>query len=675
MEAVFLYLLKVNGLLVVFYLAYYLLLSKETFFQSNRWFLLLGIASSFIFPLISFTHIIWIEPEPIIENTNFYTTTIPFQAEPIVEKFNWNKLLFVSYILVSLFFLTKLTIEIFSFFKIIKKGNKLKTENIVLVETNENQNPFSFFNYLVFNKSNFTEEELALILIHEKIHIQQRHSIDVLLMKFLCLLFWANPIIWFYRKAILENLEFIADNQTSLITNKTYEYQKTLLKTIICKNQLSITNQFYQSLIKKRIVMLNTNPSSKKKVWKYSLVLPFLIGFIFLFQIETIAQVKESEEIPESDYAFTSNYSSIITAKSSDKELKELEKTFSDEKSKLTISKVKRNKANEIIEIKLSFDTGKTYNTIFERKSTEPIDDIEIYVDTDANNLKTAGFKEVLKSGDYSKEDLITVEGLGKDTQENEYWSMDNMTKNGKEVVLVINGKVKGPTEKVKLPLNEEIGEMKELSAEDFEKKYNIKADKNKNYYEVQTVKTTADHELPELPIPPAPPAHPYNKLREAPEAPEFPEAPEYPSNPKDEKGIKKFEERMIVFEKKMKNMEPQMQKFEKEMEKYEREMKSLEPDMKAFEKQMEKFEKEMEVYQEKIMEQHKIIHGKRTEKIIERNENRDQLIKDKREAIEAERMALIAQKEAIKNQIEAEKQKLKAELARQKAAESKRME
>ena len=82
----------------------------------------------------------------------------------------------------------------------------------------------------IINKQNFSPEELELILVHEKIHIQQRHSIDVLISKLLCLLFWVNPMVWRYRKAILENLEFIADQQTSARTNKTYEYQKTLLK-------------------------------------------------------------------------------------------------------------------------------------------------------------------------------------------------------------------------------------------------------------------------------------------------------------------------------------------------------------------------------------------------------------------------------------------------------------
>lgn len=63
------------------------------------------------------------------------------------------------------------------------------------------------------------------------------------------------------------------------------------------------------------------------------------------------------------------------------------------------------------------------------------------------------------------------------------------MTKNGKEVVLIINGKIKDATEKIKLSLDEEIGKMTEITATEFEKKYNTKANKNKIYYEIETEK------------------------------------------------------------------------------------------------------------------------------------------------------------------------------------------
>jgi hypothetical protein len=239
----------------------------------------------------------------------------------------------------------------------------------------------------------FTEEEIEHILTHESVHVKQKHSIDVLFGKLFCALFWVNPIIWLYRKAMLQNLEFIADNETFQQIENKYEYQKTLLKVVTHQHNLSITNQFYQSLIKKRIVMLHTNQSHKKNAWKYATILPLLVGFMLLFQIETVAQVKEKSEIVS--YAVSSNFSSILTKNTTDKELRELEKTFSDEKYKLKISKVKRNKKGEIIGIKLSFDSGKTYNRILERKSTEPIDDIKIFINSDKDDDTTCGFEEI----------------------------------------------------------------------------------------------------------------------------------------------------------------------------------------------------------------------------------------------------------------------------------------
>jgi len=258
------------------------------------------------------------------------------------------------------------------------------------------------------------------------------------------------------------------------------------------QHQLSITNQFYQSLIKKRIVMLNTNQSNQRKSWKYALILPVLSAFMLLFQVETVAQVKE-QVAKETNYAVSSNYSSILTKNTTDGELKELEETFSNENQKLAISKVKRNKKGEIIEIKLTFDSGKTYNQVFERKSNSPINNIKIYINSDNENQVTCGFKEADTKANSAIEiansETIEINGFNSDRNQT-YWSMDNMTKNGKEVVLIINGKIKGATEKVKISLNEEFGDMNELTPSEFEKKYNKKADKNKYYYEVETVKT-----------------------------------------------------------------------------------------------------------------------------------------------------------------------------------------
>jgi hypothetical protein len=149
---------------------------------------------------------------------------------------------------------------------------------------------------------------------------------------------------------------------------------------------------------------------------------------MLLFQIETVAQVKESK-VKETNYTVSANYSSILTKNSTDKELRELEKTFSDEKYKLKISKVKRNKKGEIIGIKLSFDSGKTYNQILERKSSDPIDDIKIFINSDKDDNETCGFEEIKN----------TVGVNWKDAKSSNTVEIKKSATN--EIIYIINGK------------------------------------------------------------------------------------------------------------------------------------------------------------------------------------------------------------------------------------------
>jgi hypothetical protein len=99
MEAIFIFFLKVNGLLTTFFLAYYFLLRKETFFNKNRWFLLLGLFASVLLPLITFTKTIWVDPSPVIYKT-FSNNFVPYIIENkvIEEPIDWNSILFYVYL-------------------------------------------------------------------------------------------------------------------------------------------------------------------------------------------------------------------------------------------------------------------------------------------------------------------------------------------------------------------------------------------------------------------------------------------------------------------------------------------------------------------------------------------------------------------------------------------------
>jgi beta-lactamase regulating signal transducer with metallopeptidase domain len=488
METIFVYFIKSSALIALFFLVHYLFLRKETFFTFNRWYLLMGLAISVSLPLYFIKKIVYVKPIPTVEQNSVPAVDAisMVQSIPQTAETDWFQIGFWVYGIVALGIVIKVLYDLLSLYRILTHRKAYQQEDCLFIDIEEDIAPFSFFQYIVFNSKLYTDSELESIITHEKVHSTEKHSYDVLVAKLFAVVFWFNPFIYFYKKAILQNLEYIADEKAIGILNDKKSYQMTLLKVVSNQNCLSITNNFNQSLIKKRIVMLNKNQSHRNNLWKFALVVPALIAFVFLFQVKTIAQEKQ-EKSEETSFGVSTSYSSILTKDSSNDELKELEKTFSNEDQKLFISNVKRNGKGEIIEIKLVFDTGKPYVQVLARKSNNPISDIKIYVDTDKNNKTTCGFVEI----DLIATEAVVVEDSAEESKSvDNYWSMDNMKKNGKEVVLIINGKVNGPNEKVKLPVNEELGKMKEITPSEFEKKYNQKADANKYYFEASTVKT-----------------------------------------------------------------------------------------------------------------------------------------------------------------------------------------
>lgn len=301
METLFVYLVKSSGLIAVFYLAYFFMLRKETFFSGNRWFLLTGLISSVILPFVYFTKIVWVDPIP----TNFYwskipmtTTTTAFETTTTSTiqndtfEINWYLVFAIVYSIGILVFLMKFVFDFYSLSKILKGKTIQKQADFKFIDVSENIAPFSYFNSIVYNSSLYSDTELENILEHEKVHSSQNHTVDVLVSRLFCVVFWFNPLMWFYKKAIVQNLEFIADSEASKNISDKKEYQLTLLKITTQENCVAITNHFYQSLIKKRIVMLNKNQSKKRNSWKYAAVLPLLVAFLFFFQVKVVAQEK-----------------------------------------------------------------------------------------------------------------------------------------------------------------------------------------------------------------------------------------------------------------------------------------------------------------------------------------------------------------------------------------------
>ncbi|HEX9152739.1 MAG TPA: M56 family metallopeptidase, partial [Flavobacterium sp.] len=272
METLFSYLIKSSGLIVLFYLAYFFTLRKETFFTSNRWFLLAGLFTAVLLPFVFITKIIWVEPAAHPINWSSVPVT-NYTPEKTFEDY-FPVLMALAYGIGILLLLLKFVVDFYSLNSVLRGKSVQQQADFKFLDVAENVAPFSYFNTIVYNSSLYSASELENILEHEKVHSEQNHTIDVLISRLFCIVFWFNPFIWLYKKAILQNLEFIADHEATKKISDKKAYQITLLKITTHKNCVAITNHFYQSLIKKRIVMLNKNQSKKRNSWKYALVLP-----------------------------------------------------------------------------------------------------------------------------------------------------------------------------------------------------------------------------------------------------------------------------------------------------------------------------------------------------------------------------------------------------------------
>jgi hypothetical protein len=467
MQELLTYLLKTSGLMTAFFLAYHLLLRKETFFTGNRWFLLSGLVASALLPLFFIKKIVYVEHPKLsiadlIALSKNTTPTSVSNLVPPVESIDWFEIACYGYGFVVLLLLLKVCITLFSIIKIVKNKAIQKENGFTLIDLNKDITPFSFFNYIVFNSSLYATEELENILLHEKVHCQQRHSIDVLVAHLFAIVFWVNPIIWFYKKAIIQNLEFIADHNAIQQIEDKKAYQKVLLKVVSHQNCLPITNHFYQSLIKKRIVMLNKNQSHQRNSWKYTVVLPALIAFVFLFQIKVEAQEKINTKT-QTEIKNSTEQSYILDYTDPNEGWYTMKNEFKDKGITTEISNIKRDKDNKItaINIVMKSDDGRIQKLKLDQ--SEPINAIEFYVSKMTNGKWNFGVRQtksalsVDSNPPFPINEIKDVDVISSIEKQNDHWIINEIKENDKNLLIIIDGKKQNNSNPIKISNNREI--------------------------------------------------------------------------------------------------------------------------------------------------------------------------------------------------------------------------
>jgi beta-lactamase regulating signal transducer with metallopeptidase domain len=288
------YSIKLSIGLAAVWLFYVLFLRRLTFYNINRWYLILYPAVALLIPFINISPMIeqgpWSSNElvqmvPVLDSYNGFqdqVVSLPAAAEsePVFTISDLPLLIFLAGAVVMMF---RLVLLYMSFLEIRKKALLVNNNGVKLYQVNKDIIPFSFGNAIFINQYQHDQPELEQIIRHEFIHVKQKHSVDIIWAELLCILNWYNPFAWFIRKSIRQNLEFIADNQVlqSGLDKKQYQY---LLLKVIGISPISIASNFNLSSLKTRIAMMNKMRSSKLNIARFLLLVPILAVMLLAFR-------------------------------------------------------------------------------------------------------------------------------------------------------------------------------------------------------------------------------------------------------------------------------------------------------------------------------------------------------------------------------------------------------
>jgi TonB family protein len=292
------YLLESGISLSLFALVYFLFLRRETFFNINRWFLLISVVFSALLPLL---HIPFYSSEAnmlsevtvtpyinLLSTVTIYSTELTTGAERFVLTYS---MIGYFYLLGVVFLSGKLLFQIFQIYRLISNNQVFMEGKLRMVILEREISPFSFLNYIFVSNQLQQTPGWEKMLEHEKQHVRQGHTFDVLVLEIVAVFQWFNPFFWMFRSALRENHEFLAD-QAVISKGTAPTWYKQILINQYVGDQIVLANNFNSSLIKNRIQMISKIKSRKMANIK------ILIGFVLAASLIAVfaCEQKKSEK-------------------------------------------------------------------------------------------------------------------------------------------------------------------------------------------------------------------------------------------------------------------------------------------------------------------------------------------------------------------------------------------
>ena len=317
MGVFFIYILKSSVCLVLFYLFFRLLLSKETFHRFNRMALLGVLFFSLLIPCIEVTTRHQVEVQQAVLSIEQLLLMAELEATPAnvgavqeTPTISWVQIVLLVYLAGILFLVCRNIYSLICLFRLIHSGKHEKLEKgVTLVVHNQEIAPFSWMKYIVISRKDL-EENGREILIHEMAHIHHRHLVDLLVAD-ICIFFqWFNPGAWLLKQELQNIHEYEADETVINEGVNAKEYQLLLIKKAVGTRLYSMANSFNHSKLKKRITMMLKEKSNPWARLKYLYVLP-----LAAIAVTAFARPEISEKADEISAVKVNDLAAIVEAK------------------------------------------------------------------------------------------------------------------------------------------------------------------------------------------------------------------------------------------------------------------------------------------------------------------------------------------------------------------------
>lgn len=271
--------------LLAFALVYERWMHRESFFQANRFYLLIMPLVAFLIPHFQIEVNVGSQTSPAIMILE-QTRQLPLEwmrlltPKPKVLAISWGTLLLLFYLSGVAFNLGRSLWNYLKIYYWIRNGKVQSMGGWHLVHQENIPEAASFFNYVFWKNQ---QPIPPMVLQHELIHVQQGHSWDVLLMEIWIALYWFNPLVYRLRQRLQETHEFIADAGVIEAQGSKYAYA-CLLASQKQKLEQMPYNTFAAQL-NTRLRRMAQAGSPQWRAIQYALCLPLMLSMILFFSV------------------------------------------------------------------------------------------------------------------------------------------------------------------------------------------------------------------------------------------------------------------------------------------------------------------------------------------------------------------------------------------------------